>query len=548
MTGFAVYDPVETGLLGNHEVAMLLEEFRVENSQCFPFVLLDESISTDDFRHAQPFLFLSIMAVMSYRTPGVQNSLAEEFRDQVAFRITDCSLKGLEALQALLIHVAYYHFFYKPGKQQLALMVQMCVATAQDLGLARKLRDRDVFSSAPRAPPAEDRALLGTYFISAVFAQAWRKRTSMPYTRSIARAYQSFSEQPQHPSDLLIAPLVQLGDLICRINDYFSYDNIEDSEINGETLLVLSTNNFRTELLHFRESLPESIRRNVTLRLACDIIDVMIHECSFHENLWHKTIPNPSATMSQARKVMLQRSLVASQTFARSLLGTPLSSYHHLAFPAWSGWFYSTMLVVKMIILRQTGTTANLRVSSVPHAVGDFLPREFETLSQTDLGDGTSTAEEVELVSIFESFIAKLNTVLSSNESNDKADCASTRKPFLHKVATLQTGLLAGVKKLTEKKRNESTSTGTNDDVLAQHSEPMSSIMQDSAPGPDPYQHGRSNQSTEYTTPLYHMQSADSLGFGYLDGYPSIGDSMPQLPVDDWLWTMAMNDGNLFTL
>jgi hypothetical protein len=96
------------------------------------------------------------------------------------------------------------------------------------------------------------------------FAQAWRKRTTVPYTRALARASQAFSQRPEFDSDLLIAPLVQSSELICRISDYFSYDEIEDSEINGETLLKMSTDNFSAEIQRLRDAIPESIKGNST--------------------------------------------------------------------------------------------------------------------------------------------------------------------------------------------------------------------------------------------------------------------------------------------
>jgi hypothetical protein len=87
----------------------------------------------------------------------------------------------------------------------------------------------------------------------------------VPYTRTIARACQSFFQRPEYPSDLLITPLVQASELMCRINDYFSYDEIEDSEIRGETMLKLSTTNFSAELQRFRDSIPEPVKMNCML-------------------------------------------------------------------------------------------------------------------------------------------------------------------------------------------------------------------------------------------------------------------------------------------
>jgi hypothetical protein len=166
---YAVYDPVEAGHLEQDEAANLIDEFRQEYSECFPFVVVDASIETNTFRREQPFLFLSIMATMTYRDPSTQRILAETFRDQVAVRIMACTHKGLEVLQGLLVHSAYYHFFYQPGKQQLALMIQFCVATAQELGLAKKCKERDISSVAPVLSAAENRALLGTYYLAAAY-------------------------------------------------------------------------------------------------------------------------------------------------------------------------------------------------------------------------------------------------------------------------------------------------------------------------------------------------------------------------------------------
>lgn len=98
--------------------------------------------------------------------------------------------------------------------------------------------------------------------IATRFAHIWRKRTTMQYTRSLARNCQSFADHPEHSSDILIAPLIRLSELKRRISDYFSYDEIEFSEINGEAMLDLSTSNFRSELQRLEDSLPEGVRKN----------------------------------------------------------------------------------------------------------------------------------------------------------------------------------------------------------------------------------------------------------------------------------------------
>jgi len=163
---FAAWDPLAKGLLKESEAITMLEEFRRDFADYFPFVVVDASMTVDIFRREQPFLFLSIMTTMSYTRPRTQRMLADEFRDQIAARIVSCSLKGLEVLQGLLVHAAYYHYVYRTGKSQVSLIVQLCVATSLDMGLVQKCRG-DLVVSTPVVPVGVVRALLGTYYIAA---------------------------------------------------------------------------------------------------------------------------------------------------------------------------------------------------------------------------------------------------------------------------------------------------------------------------------------------------------------------------------------------
>lgn len=167
---FAAYDAVGSGLVDEVEAIMLLNEFRRHCSSCFPFVVLEESKDANTVRREQPFLFLAIMTAMSYRKPTTQRALADAFKDQVAVRIVGFSHKGLEMLQGLLVHSAYYQYYYRPGQQQLALMIQMCVAMAQELGLTKTCKTQD---STPLLSRAEHRALLGTFYLAAAYVHSY---------------------------------------------------------------------------------------------------------------------------------------------------------------------------------------------------------------------------------------------------------------------------------------------------------------------------------------------------------------------------------------
>jgi hypothetical protein len=398
---------------------------------------------------------------------------------------------------------------------------------------------------------------------SSRFAQAWRKRTTVPYTRALARACQDFSQRPEFDSDLLITPLVQSSELMCRINDCFSYDEIEDSDTNGETLLKLSTNNFSAEIQRLRDAIPESIQGNSmfdycctlmyltpradTVRLGFDMLNVMVYECSIHSTLWRKSPSDRSSTMTHERIIMLQRSLLASQNFACSLLAIPTSSLNGLNCPTWAGWFYSTVLVLKIIVLQRFGETDSARVNSVPHTVGDLLPQDHggsttrrissmtSSLELSTLKENITSLEERELVALLESFIQKVEAAATQYVEEYRP---VTQKPYFMKVATLQMALLDEIKKMA---------CFRPDDVHIQQPEydiPTSGYSGGVSQG---YEH-QQTLSGQFQDPG-SMNPDVAFGFGNPNNMAAFGfQHGQQPPVDDWLWNMVLNDVNMFTM
>jgi hypothetical protein len=270
------------------------------------------------------------------------------------------------------------------------------------------------------------------------------------------------------------------------------------------------------------------------------MLDVMVYECSIHGALWQSPTGLPTA-ITNVRISMLQRLLLSSQAFARTLLATPSSSLNYLTFPVWSGWFYSTLLVVKTLIVRQSGSTNSTRLNSVPDTVGDLLPREYHgstkqkinkmasSLEMASLRDSLGEAEEVELVSLFQSFIQKTQTLVPVAEHDPKA---ANVKPFLMKVATLQEGLLVGIKKMMP--------SGQSNSIWIQQSGSDPSSFQEPVPIAADRQNERSDaRFVDYEQPLNFSLFDDPVALGYQSGQP---------PVDDWLWDMVMTDANMFTL
>jgi len=71
---------------------------------------------------------------------------------------------------------------------------------------------------------------------------------------------QQLAERQEYASDSLVTPLVNMAELMCRINDYFSYDDIDNAEVKGESLIQLSTVSFQSELDRLVESIPAPLK------------------------------------------------------------------------------------------------------------------------------------------------------------------------------------------------------------------------------------------------------------------------------------------------
>lgn len=168
---FKAYDPVAEGVLDEEHAYRLVKEFQTSFVLSFPFIVIEGTGPA--LRRDTPFLFLAVLTVTAYDTPKIQCVLAEELRRQMARNIEHCQ-KSLEILQGLLVYGAWYHTFYRPANQQLAIIIQLCVALVQDLGLSSTAKVKpNKWSIAdcgilrrPSGSLAEKRAYLGTYFLA----------------------------------------------------------------------------------------------------------------------------------------------------------------------------------------------------------------------------------------------------------------------------------------------------------------------------------------------------------------------------------------------
>jgi len=169
-------DIVDCGIMTAELAQLLLDRFRANAVQQFPFIVIPDDMPLEAVRKKSPWLFLAVAATMLFDNPFLQHQLGDRLREQAFHKVLFGTEKSLDLLQALLLYTAWYCHFYRADRHQEFLLSQLCVNLAHDLGFDKsKKRQADrlghfkpVSDTEPRSSlaNAQMRAYLGTYCVS----------------------------------------------------------------------------------------------------------------------------------------------------------------------------------------------------------------------------------------------------------------------------------------------------------------------------------------------------------------------------------------------
>jgi hypothetical protein len=292
-----------------------------------------------------------------------------------------------------------------------------------------------------------------------------------------------------------------------------------------------------------------------SIRITCDLANVWIHECSLHSILWNSNpnLTSKSPSVSLARTRMLQRSLDVSKTYLRNLISVPSPTIHHVTFQVYTGWFYSTIVLVKLMFLHPNDisdgpTTAN---DDMPPEVSDLLARQSDdyasqgvnnmtaSMSATTLHD-TVTATGKDIMQLFQSFIEMARAAAPEAGHNTETGSLADNS-VLWRVSMWQQGVLAGLKK-----RMESYVPVSVPSTMSLHS--MATTSQQSE-CPRYTSHAFLVDPRTYTQPTQSMEYGEPVNYGYYDNgvmpaYPQV----QQASIDPWMWDLVMEDVNMFNM
>ena len=174
-------DAIDKEVLSEKEANQLLQVY-LATSQGFPFVYIDQLKSLETLRDDQPFLLLAVLTVSSQRSRALQVLLEKEFRETLASKVIIEGELSLDVLQGLMLYLAWYHYNFRPARQQIYQLTQLCVSMIVDLQLHKPTESTPGFNLHPSkgcmackkdtAPPITSeaealRTFVGAYYLTA---------------------------------------------------------------------------------------------------------------------------------------------------------------------------------------------------------------------------------------------------------------------------------------------------------------------------------------------------------------------------------------------
>ncbi|KAJ9640731.1 hypothetical protein H2204_003020 [Knufia peltigerae] len=222
-----------SGELAHDAAATALCTYRERMTRHFPFVPIPGNVTVQELAITYPATLHAIIVVTSSGEDDkqLQKRLEKSFRDQILRSVMIDGERNTDLLQALIIYLAWYHFFYIPMKQQfyqtLQIAISICIdmkfdrppeedavsprGVERDTGLMNQpTRDDHAVGGCQYHSRSAVRAYVGCFCLSTITSWIWCKPSTLQCTSYLIQCARSLSDrEPEYPTDTMILPLVE---------------------------------------------------------------------------------------------------------------------------------------------------------------------------------------------------------------------------------------------------------------------------------------------------------------------------------------------------
>ncbi|KUJ06341.1 uncharacterized protein LY89DRAFT_413077 [Mollisia scopiformis] len=298
-------DPFDFGL-ERQECAFLLLEFRTQMSPQFPFVVISPDATSESLLREKPMLWKAVMTAASYHKPIRQEAMGWKLMEDFSTRLLMKAEKSLDLLQALLVHLAWYHY-HSAANPQATNLLFLAKSLLINLGYhrSRTSRDRpklnlnldgseglsidepnDKTSTLSRSLE-EWRALAGCFFLSAMTTSSCRRMDPLLYTPHLEAVCKTLTEMCEYESDRMIMPLISIQNVVLKMSS--SLQELDVSKSLSAIPIRMYMTALQNELNTIKSTMPTSQVGSATLLSCFQVAEISLYEVGLYRAFWQES-------------------------------------------------------------------------------------------------------------------------------------------------------------------------------------------------------------------------------------------------------------------
>ena len=328
----------------------------------FPFVTFAPSETVSTMQINRPLTLKSLLAITLGREQNMQRKAINEICVVLKRSMMQRSGYNFDLLQAILIQCAFYHYQFRSHKQELYLFISFAITLSHELGIdkAPSARRVDMTAHGLATTAMEGirfeqwRAILGVYYESAIFAQAFRKPRLMQYTRYMEQCRRRLSQGIELQTDYSIDIMISMQNVCLDALDTFTLYDFENVEVSGDLAIKSLVHGFMERLRAIDEK--ANLQRGGPL-LASEqrllaYAQSYVHEVAIHKDFWPtSSSADTTSVISVTRAQLGWEGLELAKRLAQSYASLPSSDWLKLDTGPVTQMLYSLIMLNKYVSL-----------------------------------------------------------------------------------------------------------------------------------------------------------------------------------------------------
>ena len=268
-------DIIDRDVISEDLARELMSIWRNELAGACPGITIPKHWTAFDLREQKPALFHAVMAAAAH---SKGSALSDKLHEETVYLYARSAFirgeKSIQAIQALIVTVAYYSPSKTPGQLQIYQWVNMAASMALELGLTSKPRTHEQLPkrairslqkiSSPEELLEHCRTVLLLYTISAGFSMRLKRPNILLFNSWMEECFLML-EKSKLLEDRRVAAWVKLQRIADEANTAFGFDDASTSFSLSELRMQIILRIFDRRMQDWRRSVPDDVMTRTLL-------------------------------------------------------------------------------------------------------------------------------------------------------------------------------------------------------------------------------------------------------------------------------------------